>query len=240
MSAIVSFGNIVNSLRSVRDEYNEHLKSVPQYEAFLLVESSTQKAADTLQDVAAGTPSMAAEVVAALETAKTKFREHLASIPEYRALLAIDKLINDVSTDLGVTTNVQPVAPIQVEEAAADQNTVSTSATVETTPSDQGAVSQALMAEPLTAAEVVVQGETMEQPAAHASDVVHAQDATVELTSAVLEAGATDQAEHTDPSSAVAEHAEPDEVAASAAPEEHDLSVRIVMQPFGSAAGRAA
>src|ERR1700733_2637109 len=116
MSAIVSFGNIVNSLRSVRDEYNEHLKSVPQYEAFLLVESSTQKAADTLQDVAAGTPSMAAEVVAALETAKTKFREHLASIPEYRALLAIDKLINDVSTDLGVTTNVQPVAPIQVEE----------------------------------------------------------------------------------------------------------------------------
>jgi hypothetical protein len=98
-----------------------------------------------------------------------------------------------------------------------------------------------LVAEPtLTAAEAVVQGETVEQTAAHASDVIHAQDAIVDLTSAVLEAGATDQAEHTDPSSAVAEHAEPDEAAASAAPEEHDLSVRIVMQPFGSAAGRAA
>jgi hypothetical protein len=241
MSAIVSFGNIVNSLRSVRDEYNEHLKSVPQYEAFLLVESSTQKAADTLQDIASGTPSMAAEVVAALETAKSKFREHLSSIPEYRALLAIDKLINDVSTDLGVTTNVQPVAPAQVEESVADQNAVSTSAAVEETSSDQEAVSQEPVAEQaVSETDAVVQGETLEQPAALASDVVHAQDTIAELTSAVLEAGATDQAEHTAPSSAVAEHAEPDEAAAGAAPEEHDLSVRIVMQPFGSAAGRAA
>src|ERR1700744_539221 len=121
MSAVASFGNIINSLRSVRDEYNEHLKSVPQYEAFLLVESSTQKAADTLQGVISTTPVMAAEVVAALETAKAKFRDHLASVPEYRALLAIDRLINDVSADLGVTAGVtagvEPIAPIQVAES---------------------------------------------------------------------------------------------------------------------------
>jgi hypothetical protein len=237
MSAVVSFGNIVNSLRSVRDEYNEHLKSVPQYEAFLLVETSTQKAADTLQDIASAAPSMATEVVAALETARAKFREHLASIPEYRALLAIDKLINDVSVDLGIAANIQPVEQIEVEEASAEQSAVSTSAAVEETSSDQEVVSQELVAEPsVSEADAAVPVEPLEQPAAATADAMHTSDTIAELTSAVLEAGATDQAKHATPSSAVAE---PDEAAASAAPEEHDLTVRIVMQPYGSA-GRAA
>lgn len=105
MSAVASFGNVVNSLRSVRDDYHEQLKSVPQYEAFLLVESSTEKVAGTLNAiVAASTSSMASEVVEALELAKAKFRQHLASVPEYRALLAIDKLIAEVSVDLGLKT----------------------------------------------------------------------------------------------------------------------------------------
>src|ERR1700744_2848005 len=108
MSEVMSFGNIVNSLRAVRNDYNEHLKAVPQYDAFLLVESSTQGVADKLQGVA---PAMAAEVVEALEAAKAKFQQHLASVPEYRALLAIDKLINDVAADLGV----HAVAPATVE-----------------------------------------------------------------------------------------------------------------------------
>jgi hypothetical protein len=99
MSEVVSFGNIVNSLRSVRNEYNEHLKAVPQYSAYLLVESSTQQVADTLQGLA-DAQSMAAEVVEALEAAKAKCRQHLASVAEFRALLAIDKLISDVSADL--------------------------------------------------------------------------------------------------------------------------------------------
>jgi hypothetical protein len=106
MSEVASFGNIVNALLSVRNDYNDHLKSVPQYEAFLLVESSTQKVVETLHGVAtSSSPSMADEVIQSLEIAKTKFREHLASVPEYRALLAIDKLINEVSSDLGVQTS---------------------------------------------------------------------------------------------------------------------------------------
>lgn len=108
-SEIMSFGNIVNSLRSVRNDYNEHLKTVPQYGAFLLVESSTQHVADTLRSIIAPS-SKAGEVIEALETAKSKFREHLGSVPEYRALLAIDKLISDVAADLGVQPKATPVA----------------------------------------------------------------------------------------------------------------------------------
>jgi hypothetical protein len=115
MSEVVSFGNIVNSLRAVRNDYNEHLKAVPQYEAFLLVESSTQSVADKLQGVA---PVMAAEVVEALETAKAKFRQHLTSVPEYRALLAIDQLINHVAADLGVHAIAPAVIETQTETAA--------------------------------------------------------------------------------------------------------------------------
>src|ERR1700742_3218978 len=165
MSAVASFGNIINSLRSVRDEYNEHLKSVPQYEAFLLVESSTQKAADTLQGVISTTPAMAAEVVAALETAKAKFRDHLASVPEYRALLAIDKLINDVSADLGVTAGVEPIAPIQIAESPVEEMAApAVPAAVEAIAPDQEAISQEAEIEPAIAeTDAVVQAEPEQQ-----------------------------------------------------------------------------
>jgi hypothetical protein len=130
MSEITSFGNLVNALNAVRHDYHEELKSIAQYEAFLLVESSTQKVAETLNGLDnSPKPSMAAEVISTLELAKTKFKEHLTSVPEYRALLAIDKLISDVSIDLGVhaapaqaalsteepETPAQPTASIQPE-----------------------------------------------------------------------------------------------------------------------------
>jgi hypothetical protein len=103
MSDIVSSDNLVNALNSVRDDYHEHLKSIPQYEAFLLIESSTHRVFETLHGIVnSPAPAMAAEVISSLEIAKTKFKEHLTSVPEYRALLAIEKLINDVSIDLGV------------------------------------------------------------------------------------------------------------------------------------------
>jgi hypothetical protein len=111
MSDIVSSGNLVNALNSVRDDYHEHLKSIPQYEAFLLIESSTHRVFETLHGlVDSPAPSMAAEVISSLEVAKTKYKQHLTSVPEYRALLAIEKLINDVSIDLGVA----PPAPAPV------------------------------------------------------------------------------------------------------------------------------
>jgi hypothetical protein len=119
MSEVMSFGNLVNALKSVRHDYNEHLKTVPQYEAFLLVESSTQKGVETLQGlVNSPAASMAAEVISSLELAKTKFKEHLASVPEYRALLAVDKLISDVSIDLGVLPDPAPTMHPEIEREA--------------------------------------------------------------------------------------------------------------------------
>lgn len=118
MSEVVSFGNIVNSLRAVRNDYNEHLKAVPQYEAFLLVESSAQSVADKLRAVA---PAMAADIGEALEATKAKFRQHLTNVPEYRALLAIEKLIGDIAADLGV----QPVAASPVEPPVEAAPTIS-------------------------------------------------------------------------------------------------------------------
>jgi hypothetical protein len=124
MSDIVSSDNLVNALTSVRDDYHEHLKSIPQYEAFLLIESSSHRVVETLHGlVDSPAPAMAAEVISSLEIAKTKFRQHLTSVPEYRALLAIDKLINDVAIDLGVAqpapapTILAPVEPETPPEA---------------------------------------------------------------------------------------------------------------------------
>jgi hypothetical protein len=163
----MSFGNIVNSLLSVREDYHEHLKTVPQYDAFLLVESSTERVANTLQGIALlGTPSMAGEVIEALETAKTKFRQHLTSVPEYRALLAIDKLISDISVDLGVQPASQAIQQTEEVPAAADTNAIA--AVPETT----GTVEQPVVAEPAVAESVppipqeapIMSGTTVDEP----------------------------------------------------------------------------
>jgi hypothetical protein len=181
MSEVMSFGNIVNSLLSVRNEYNEHLKSVPQYEAFLLVESSTSKVADTLRGItSSGAPSMAAEVIDALETAKAKFREHLATVPEYRALLAIDKLISDVSADLGVQAEAQTVSQAAAEQASVDTNAAAQSDVIAPSPVDDASVAHVGAAELIqdAPAEVAVVETT---PVT--ADAV-AQAATADLTSA--------------------------------------------------------
>jgi hypothetical protein len=117
MSDIVSSDNLVNALNSVRDDYHEHLKSIPQYEAFLLIESSAHRVFETLNGLAdSPAPAMAGEVISSLEVAKAKFKQHLTSVPEYRALLAIEKLIRDVSIDLGVA---EPT-PVQTMLATAE------------------------------------------------------------------------------------------------------------------------
>lgn len=125
MSEIIS--NLVNALSAVRSDYNDRMKTVPQYEAFLMVETSTQKAFDALRElVNAAKPSMAGEVISSLENATSKFKAHLHSVAEYRALLAIDKLIGDVSNDAqgqpaAVTATIvarQPENPSRVVAAA--------------------------------------------------------------------------------------------------------------------------
>src|SRR6201999_4150841 len=83
MSEVASFGNIVNSLLSLRENYHEQLKAVPQYEAYLHVQSATEKAAGALHGSADSPASIAAEVIDSLQFARSRFEQHLNSIPEY-------------------------------------------------------------------------------------------------------------------------------------------------------------
>jgi hypothetical protein len=127
MSEVASFGNIVNSLLSLRQNYHEQLKSVPQYEAFLLVQSATEKAAGALNASAESPASIAAEVIDSLQFARGRFEQHLNSVPEYRTLLAIDKLIKEIAIDLGVIKREQASAPDvpEAEVAAPEAEPVS-------------------------------------------------------------------------------------------------------------------
>jgi hypothetical protein len=120
MAEVASFGNIVSSLVALRQNYHEQLKSVPQYDAFLLVQSSTEKAAGALNASADGPASIAAEVIDSLQFARSRFEQHLNSVPEYRTLLAIDKLIQEVSIDLGVAEPAFASAP-ELPEAATSE-----------------------------------------------------------------------------------------------------------------------
>jgi hypothetical protein len=168
MSEVESFGNVVNALRSVRDDYNDHLKSVPQYEAFLLLESSTQKVAATLQ-VGTDGSSMAAGVIESLEMAKTKFKEHLTGVPEYRALLAIDKLISEVSADLRVGTQL-PAEPVEADPVAEQPDAAPQSGVAEQTTAATTAVAEIDIAEPATESQSeVAQSDTAEQATADAN-----------------------------------------------------------------------
>jgi hypothetical protein len=117
MAEVASFGNVVNSLLALRQDYHEQLKAIPQYEAYLLVESSTEKAAGALHGPAGSPASIAAEVIDSLQFARSRFEQHLSSVPEYRALVAIDKLIKEISLDLGVTKPVSESAA-KLPEAA--------------------------------------------------------------------------------------------------------------------------
>ena len=203
MSEVASFGNIVSSLRAVRNDYNEHLKAVPQYEAFLLVEGSTQKVADTLHGVA---PEMAADVVEALEAAKAKFQQHLTSVAEYRALLAIDKLINDVAADLSVK---EPTAALP--EAEQQTDVIVEPQAVQTAPAEM-AVPAAATSESIEVvqAETTPQVETTEQTASPALATLPVE---AEMTSAEAISQIQTALLHAEPSPECAATAEATELA---------------------------
>ncbi|MBX9709639.1 MAG: hypothetical protein K2X60_01265 [Xanthobacteraceae bacterium] len=111
MSESDAISGVVNSLKTVRDQYQEQLQNVPQYATFLRVQQLTEISSAAL-GIPAGTEgfSSAHDVVAALSFARDKFKEHLANVPEYRALLSINELI----TKLEVAE--QPPIPEPVEE----------------------------------------------------------------------------------------------------------------------------
>ncbi|MGJ4928655.1 hypothetical protein ACQR1I_13975 [Bradyrhizobium sp. HKCCYLS2038] len=102
MPGLESFASILDTLAAARRDYHEKLKSIPQYEAYLLIESSTEKAAGALHGTEASSSSIAADVIDSLQYARTRFEQHMASIPEYRVLTAIDKVIKEISQHLGL------------------------------------------------------------------------------------------------------------------------------------------
>lgn len=118
MAEAATFGNIVNILLDVRANYHEQMKSIPQYEAFLLIESSTEKAADALQG-SDSSSSIAADVIDSLQFARNRFEQHMTVVPEYRVLVAIDRLIKDVNAHFGLSG--QGEESVKAEAAATDQ-----------------------------------------------------------------------------------------------------------------------
>ncbi|BAM89886.1 hypothetical protein S58_38970 [Bradyrhizobium oligotrophicum S58] len=129
MPAPESFVTIVDTLAGVRRDYHEKLKSIPQYEAFLLIESSTEKAAGALHGTDASSSSIATDVIDSLQYARTRFEQHMASIPEYRVLMAIDKVIKEISQHLGLAAK-DDAAPEQNAAAASDDQAPDTAAAV--------------------------------------------------------------------------------------------------------------
>ncbi|CAL77613.1 hypothetical protein BRADO3848 [Bradyrhizobium sp. ORS 278] len=155
MTTPESFAAIVDTLVSVRRDYHEKLKSIPQYEAFLLIEDSTNKAADALHGTEASGSSIATDVIDSLQYARTRFEQHMTSIPPYRVLQAIDKVIKEISQHLGLTAQDDAAAPPSAT-AAVDPAEVETAVNAD---ADQETAS----AEPVAAAaEVEVESEAQQ------------------------------------------------------------------------------
>ena len=126
MSESTAITGVVTSLKTLRDDYQLQLENVPQYAAFKQIEQAASRVADAL-GIAVGSDgiSPAHDVLSALALAQVKFRDHLGTVPEYRALLAIDKLIADLDTLVQppVATDgasVTETAPAPIEETAHD------------------------------------------------------------------------------------------------------------------------
>ncbi|MEW6767832.1 MAG: hypothetical protein AB1342_07355 [Pseudomonadota bacterium] len=120
-SPIVS---VLSDLRSVRENYKKQLETIAEYAAFLRVERTTVEVGSVLKASVSSSASMSNDVTAALELAQERFREHLTSVPAYRALLAIEKLIANVEAELTVDTpEVSAVSAASEQPIVAAENT---------------------------------------------------------------------------------------------------------------------
>ncbi|WP_316236472.1 hypothetical protein [Bradyrhizobium sp. SZCCHNR1015] len=131
------FATIVDTLAGVRQDYHEKLKSIPQYEAFLLIESSTEKAAGALHGTEASGSSIATDVIDSLQYARNRFEQHMASIPEYRVLVAIDRVIKEISQHLGLAPADE--APAAESPAAAAEQPAEAAEAMASTEADASA-----------------------------------------------------------------------------------------------------
>jgi hypothetical protein len=81
---------IIQSLERVRERVQEQLIRVPEFRAFLAVETSISEV------------SHVPDLVDCLQSAKQKIMDRLMTIREYQAMLAVEKSITEISEVLGV------------------------------------------------------------------------------------------------------------------------------------------
>jgi hypothetical protein len=95
---------VIESLERVRGRVQEQLIKVPEFRAFLAVETSISEV------------SHVPDLVDGLQSAKQKIMDRLMTIREYQAMLAVEKSITEISEVLGVLAegesgNATPATP---------------------------------------------------------------------------------------------------------------------------------
>ena len=103
--------SVIESLERVRERVQEQLIKVPEFRAFLAVETSISEV------------SHVPDLVDVLQSAKQKIMDRLMTIREYQAMLAVEKSITEISEVLGVLAEGEsantPAAPqTDVNESA--------------------------------------------------------------------------------------------------------------------------
>ncbi|WP_315720119.1 MULTISPECIES: hypothetical protein [unclassified Bradyrhizobium] len=185
MPAPESFATVIDTLMSVRRDYHEKLKSIPQYEAFLLIEDSTEKAAGALHGTEASGSSIATDVIDSLQYARTRFEQHMTSIPQYRVLVAIDRVIKEISQHLGLTAQDDAAAAPSVAAAADDAKPEAAAVGAEAaseTASAETVAAEAADVDQDNAENEAVEPAVAEQPAAEPAEAeVDAEPATPAL-----------------------------------------------------------
>jgi hypothetical protein len=216
MTASSATVDVVDSIKSLRDDYQAKLREIPQYAAFLAVEHARATAAEALEvdatlgiDASSGNISLPSEVVAALTTAHSKFKQQLESVSEYRALLLINKLIGDLSESVEAEPTIEatPLSGLprdtnyeeKVEKALADETpALSETSGSLVTAAESASEAQALVTETVPATETqpkVAQNEDFPFAAA----TVAAPNANVAEPTPPLEAAANAQQPSTAP-----------------------------------------
>ncbi len=106
-SELLQSPGVIQSLERVRDRVKEQLIKVPEFRAFLAVETSISEV------------SHVPDLADCLQSAKQKIMDRLMSIREYQAMVAVEKSITEISEVLGVlaegesanATSETPAAP---------------------------------------------------------------------------------------------------------------------------------
>jgi len=89
-SEILQSPGVIQSLEGVRARVVEQLTNVPEFRAFLAIETAIEEVANI------------PDLIDCLESAKTRIVDRLMKVREYQALLAVEKSITEISEVLGV------------------------------------------------------------------------------------------------------------------------------------------